>query len=466
MGGVCACDADEAQKPTNTESPDTKRPSRQRKGKPLTSYDALDGHSAEGTPEPSISRMEGDPYSFKHSNDEHKAAVSGYKDAVRTGHHEEVMQYVQEYLELDLFETPFGNEGNALHIAVKNQSYDLITYLLANGMAANEQNASDGNSPLHLAAMSRNLKVVSALASYMYDGDGDLENLNGDTPLSIAQRNGDLEIMELLEPNAVPIIKDHHSRISRISEHGDGLLPVYHREEDETNTPIIVEQESGSTIIRNDESIADQVADESDGDDDDEDYEEDGDEEDENSDIEYQEDSALSPEADELRSTLQLLYGPRSTLQQRVTAEHTLRVKCAAMDRSSMTQVEELAVSTTELPVLSGWLSKKSNYSSQTRWVFVKGSKILWTEREISDADLRANSPPKIKNSVGLLDITELVPVREGKKQRKFRFAVQSRGKAYVWKAGNEQERDHWVTALQKHTANMKGVMSYLKTRS
>ena len=90
----------------------------------------------------------------------------------------------------------------------------------------------------------------------------------------------------------------------------------------------------------------------------------------------------------------------------------------------------------------------------------------MWSGKHISEEEMESDFPPQINNSMNILNITELSPVREGKTQRKFRFVVDSRDKAYVFKAANESERDQWVAGMVKHKAQMKGVVTYLRTHS
>merc|ERR1719295_151163 len=132
-----------------------------------------------------------------------------------------------------------------------------------------------------------------------------------------------------------------------------------------------------------------------------------------------------------------------------------------------MTQVQELATSSLEIQKDEGWLQKKKNSgvgSYQRRYAIIKGAHLFWSEQLLTETVLNSNAVPKINNSIYMLHITELVPVREGKTQRKFRFFVGSRNKEYLWKTENEQERDQWVRAMQKHMAQMRGVVTYLKT--
>ncbi len=136
MGTICSCDRPETSNTSAGDVPDRLRPERDSKRRTLRSYDSVADDSVADTP--IMDAMEGGPFvghSAQHPVEEQNAAICGFKEAVRTGHHEEAMHYVQEFTELDLFNEPFGNGDNALHIATRNGSYDLVAYLLANGMA-------------------------------------------------------------------------------------------------------------------------------------------------------------------------------------------------------------------------------------------------------------------------------------------------------------------------------------------
>ena len=65
----------------------------------------------------------------------HKALL-GFKEAVQNGNESLVMYYIQEFPEMDLLQsTTFETGDNCLQIAVRNKSYNLILYLLTNGIS-------------------------------------------------------------------------------------------------------------------------------------------------------------------------------------------------------------------------------------------------------------------------------------------------------------------------------------------
>ena len=97
-----------------------------------------DSMAFSATPSMDTPALEGSPFmsqSLTNSSEEHKAAISGFQKAVRSGDADKVLHFVQTHLELDLFAVPFRNGDGALHVAVSHEHYDLVAYLLANGMA-------------------------------------------------------------------------------------------------------------------------------------------------------------------------------------------------------------------------------------------------------------------------------------------------------------------------------------------
>ena len=124
-----------------------------------------------------------------------------------------------------------------------------------------------------------------------------------------------------------------------------------------------------------------------------------------------------------------------------------------------------------KLPVLEGWLEKKSAAMGkrwQTRWVIVRKSYLLWSDvqRDIkSPRDVRERM--KFNNSVSLMSIKDVQAVTEGKSQRKFKILAEANGgkrkkKEYLWKCSSQKDRDDWVVGLKSHIKQIKSVLSYL----
>jgi len=138
-------------------------------------------------------------------------------------------------------------------------------------------------------------------------------------------------------------------------------------------------------------------------------------------------------------------------------------------------EIDQIAVNKGNLPVLEGWLEKKSTSMGQgyqKRWVVVKGSYFLWCDiqREIvNEKNLKERK--KWNNFINLMSIKEVEAVTKGKSQRKFKIIYQggnetrNRRKEYLWKCGTKEDRNYWVTGLKKHIAHVKSVISYLGTK-
>ena len=61
--------------------------------------------------------------------------MAGFRNAVESGNDALVMSLNEEYPSLDLLDYQFENGDNALHVAVRNKNYNLILYLLTNGIS-------------------------------------------------------------------------------------------------------------------------------------------------------------------------------------------------------------------------------------------------------------------------------------------------------------------------------------------
>ena len=131
---------------------ETNRPERGPKSKPkednyseqeLTSATEYDSDYDSEAPSSTSKYMDDNPHRdsstapIDHTGELKRKAITGFKDAIQKGNDSLVMYYVEEYPELDLFNVAFENGDNALHIAVRNSSYNLIYYLLTNGISVN-----------------------------------------------------------------------------------------------------------------------------------------------------------------------------------------------------------------------------------------------------------------------------------------------------------------------------------------
>merc|ERR1712228_861676 len=128
--------------------------------------------------------------------------------------------------------------------------------------------------------------------------------------------------------------------------------------------------------------------------------------------------------------------------------------------RKALAEMEDLANAKENLPKLEAWLEKKQNsmpYQWQKRWVVVKGSYLLWSDKQRSIKDAKSVSDrKKFNNSINILAITLIDPVTKGKSQRKFVITVGNKEdngkyKEYMWKCATMDDRDFWVKSMNRH---------------
>ena len=74
---------------------------------------------------------------LEHTKEAQDEAIEAFQEAIQRGDEKTVMYYVDEYSEIDLFKVTFPNGDNCLQVAVRNSSYNLIYYLLTNGLSVN-----------------------------------------------------------------------------------------------------------------------------------------------------------------------------------------------------------------------------------------------------------------------------------------------------------------------------------------
>jgi len=111
---------------------------------------------------------------------------------------------------LKLLQIPSQDGRTCLQIAIENQSYKLIIFLLENGASANAPNAINGDTALHTAVRSRDIKVAGMLSKY--GAHSNVFNFKNETPFTIAAQSGDLDLIELLAPNTQRAIRGTFNR--------------------------------------------------------------------------------------------------------------------------------------------------------------------------------------------------------------------------------------------------------------
>eukprot|EP00484_Ammonia_sp_Unknown_P030000 CAMPEP_0197051676 /NCGR_PEP_ID=MMETSP1384-20130603/26274_1 /TAXON_ID=29189 /ORGANISM="Ammonia sp." /LENGTH=460 /DNA_ID=CAMNT_0042484271 /DNA_START=36 /DNA_END=1418 /DNA_ORIENTATION=- len=339
--------------------------------------------------------------------------IEAFKRAVHSSKDALVMQLMDEYPSLELLNVPFADGDNALHVAVRNSSHTLILFLLNHGLSPNRQNTENGETALHAAVKTHDIRIVALMTKYK--ADPEITDNSHRTALQIAMENHDEDIIELLSPHAQQLV------IQNLHTMDDAQQELMDNDE--------------ADII--DADILDEI----------------------------EPDEPAEPEPVATTMTVGLKAGGSN------------KAPFAPLKRvNTQAALEDLAAISKKkksLPVLEAWLEKKQDhmpYQWQRRWVIVRESHLLWSEvqRTIQDPK-NVNERKKFNNSVSLMAIKEIVPVTSSKSQRKFimrleRDGSKNKAKEYLWKCASQSDRDFWVDGLRAHIKNIKSVMQFLTT--
>lgn len=87
------------------------------------------------------------------------------------------------------------DENNAIHLAAAKGWEEVVTKLLESKASVDDQNKF-GNTPLHLAAKEGHSSVVQILLNG--GANPNMENQDGDTPLQSALKKGHLQVAEII----------------------------------------------------------------------------------------------------------------------------------------------------------------------------------------------------------------------------------------------------------------------------
>merc|ERR1711879_579946 len=134
--------------------------------------------------------------------------------------------------------------------------------------------------------------------------------------------------------------------------------------------------------------------------------------------------------------------------------------------RQALKAMQDIQARTDELPKLEAWLDKQRKKrgakSYQKRWVVVKGSHMLWSDKQRYIHDIKSKAErDEFNNHINILSIQEIKPVRT-KSANKFSFTTGAgKRKEYVWKTKSTEERDYWVRGLKKHQDHCKSMINY-----
>eukprot|EP00484_Ammonia_sp_Unknown_P020859 CAMPEP_0197027810 /NCGR_PEP_ID=MMETSP1384-20130603/7683_1 /TAXON_ID=29189 /ORGANISM="Ammonia sp." /LENGTH=465 /DNA_ID=CAMNT_0042456723 /DNA_START=20 /DNA_END=1417 /DNA_ORIENTATION=+ len=464
MGSYCSCDAPDA---IQQVEPDTAgKPDRKTKPGKINTKQAsyagddeeLNSSSSDSEPTTSLrdekSSRSANPSSVDTPNTQSnkEGVITGYKDAIQKGNDSLAMYFVEEWPDLNLLSMKFDQGDNCLHVAVRGRFYNLILYLLTNGVSPNDTNPSTGDTALHVAVRTRDVKVVALLCKY--DADPSIENNARESPLSIASEFKDDDIIELLSPETQQMIR---SRIGTVFDRKGSDADM----RDEPDTP------QGADMDDALDDILDEATPPSTD--------------------EPQPKLSSFPEPAAVMDTQKLGDGPVA-LQRVLSDEEKRKLDVLKVQRTNpftqlkrsntkqaLMEIEKMADAKVKLPALAAWLEKKkasAPYSWQKRWVLVKGSHFLWSDiqRDIKDPKSLAERK-KWNNSISLLSVREVKAVSKGKTQRKFTVVVGTSGmknkrKEYMWKCATKADRDFWVAGLNQHINHFKSVVSYLGTKN
>jgi len=428
MGQTCGCDGDGANRPSAGANPDIKPERRPIKpetnGSKKVHFESVlssDEEDEYDSADPSSTMDNDGGYessaggALDHTKESQDEAIDAFKEAIQKGDEKTVMYYVDEFSELDLFKATFENGDNCLQIAVRNSSYNLIYYLLTNGISPDAQNENNGETALHTAVRIRDLKVVTLLSKYK--ANPEIKNKKDETALTIATENRDDDILELLSPDTQEIIRQ---RLGSGDSKAGLDLPSTDINKDDTTRSEVYHDMADDVLSDDDEN------------------------------------------------------GTPKKYNVRVSKPNAFSNLKRNNTRKVLGDMQQIQDNKDNLPILEAWLEKKSTSMArgyQRRWVIVRGSHLLWSDiqRDIKNPK-DAKERRKFNNSINIMSIKDIQPVTKGKTQRKFTLIVGTSGiknkrKEYLWKCATKEDRDFWVKGLQKHINHMKSVVAYLGTK-
>eukprot|EP01084_Bolivina_argentea_P104256 186689_1 len=345
------------------------------------------------------SRCEGEQQSDTPTMDSHSILKiqSGFREAVQHGNDSLVMYFVEEYpyiqlLHLDLFEG-----DTALHIAIQNLSYNLIYYLLNHGISPNTQSRTTKETALHAAVRTREINIVALLMEF--EADVNIENSKHQTAIEIATNNRDEDIIELLSNN-------NWMNCSQYLLNAQTTLDI-----NEMADMVLCKDISAASLqAMGSRSPSSHFRD----------WDQDLDEK-----------ETLKMEAIRVA-----LHNPFSKIQRTNT-------------KQALHEINALTIRKCGLPVLEAWMDKQQPrppYLWQRRWVMVKETYILWSERQTSIQNPRGINERKAFNgSINLMAIESVDIVAKTKKRRKFSITItKERGKksrTYMWRCVTTEDR-------------------------
>jgi len=131
--------------------------------------------------------------------------------------------------------------------------------------------------------------------------------------------------------------------------------------------------------------------------------------------------------------------------------------------------MEHITKAKEKLPLLEAWLQKKQPnppYTWQKRWVIVKDSHLLWSDKQ--RVIKNASNPDERKPFNGFLNIVVIQEIKSVDSKSGTKFVVVARTKrgdmrTYEWKAGSQADRNFWVAGLNAHKDHAQMMLNVLQ---
>lgn len=384
----------------------------------------------------------------------HRAIIDTFWAAVETGDdaviHDLLLEHSEHSWDL-LHEQTHSSGADCLQIAVEKHNTHLIVFLLMHGVSPNVQNSKTGDTALHIAVRQGAAKIVALLSQKR--ADCSITNFADETPFDLAIEARNVEIQEILSEETQQAIHERlasnaGSRTSRSSRSTSAAeLPVKSSIQCGVPSPGSGMRRPLSTILSPElEAMATDVL-----------------------------AGAATPDvyqnaAEKEAAERELQVAGEKA---RISLRNPFTKLGAGNSRRLLVELEALCNQKESLPDLSAWLEKRRPeipHSWQRRWVVVRGSHILWSDKQRTIDDAKDPQQRKqFNNWVNIMHISDIQAITKGKTQRKFQFVVErsrdhGKRREYVWRCSSEQDRAFWVEGLLQHQAQMKQIVAYLGT--
>jgi len=340
-----------------------------------------------------------------------RQAIFSFHTALRNGECSKVMYFMETFPDLKLLQVPSKDGDTCLQIAIENQSYKLIIYLLENGASPNAPNTTNGDTALHTAVRARDLKVAGMLSKY--GAHSNVFNFKNETPFTIAAQSGDLDLIELLAPNTQRAIRGTFNR-------SDSCMSLSGMLRSASNMSL-------SGLLRTDSAMS--LA-------------------------------GMATTAEGAAPTSTAVGGPFVKLTHALLGEVK---RDGAM--STIQDMQRIVEMKDALPVLEGWLEKLDGNGWTMVWVVIKGSYLLWSKEQLTINDTQnIRERRQFDKYVNMMNILEAKPILNEHQNMAFSFVVdQGVRKRYVWRSMYEEDRDFWMDGLRKYRECLKAQISYLR---